>query len=113
MSPRKTLLVVLFLFLGALFSIAQPDPHPVAATGSIFGEFKTAYPDSLSKSAGCQLCHVDSYGGNGWNAYGWSIRQGINDDDLTIAAAIAAVETLDADGNGGRQLRVLMVWQLP
>lgn len=33
-----------------------------------------AYPDSTSDDAICQLCHERGGGGNGWNSYGWSIR---------------------------------------
>lgn len=105
-----------FLLVGLListFGILQPEPEPVAANGSVFGAFSTAYPASGSTEARCQLCHMSESGGDGWNAYGWSIRQGINDDGLSIAEAIAAVEALDADNNGTSNLDEINAGRLP
>ena len=33
------------------------------------------YPNSGSGGSNCQLCHSRADGGNGWNYYGWSLRQ--------------------------------------
>lgn len=71
---------------------------------SIRNAWKTEYPDSTTDDnvqAGtgseCQICHQSSTGGDGWNAYGWRIRQGIEDGGLTTAAAIVAAELFDSD----------------
>ena len=69
--------------------------------GGILAAWNTEYPDSTTvAAANCQTCHQNPGGGSPWNAYGWSIRDGINDDGLSIADAILAVESLDADGDG-------------
>ena len=113
MILRRAAVIVLILLLSTVLSVAQPNPEPLAANGSVFGTFRTTYPNSLSQDASCQLCHMAPNGGDGWNAYGWSIRQGIKDNGLEIAAAIAAVEALDADGNGVSNLDEINAGRLP
>ena len=113
MTPRRAVAAALILLFTSLFGVAQPNPEPVAANGSVFGAFRAAYPNSSSPAASCQLCHMKTTGGDGWNAYGWSIRQGIEDNNLEIAAAIAAIEALDADGNGSSNLDEINAGRLP
>ncbi len=64
--------------------------------------WKSIYPDSLSgTNANCQLCHQNSGGGNGWNAYGWDIRQVLNGD---INTAIRSVEQTNSDNDGANNI---------
>jgi len=64
------------------------------------GTWSNAHPNSASDTnANCQLCHSNGGGGNGWNAYGWNIRQQIVDQGQSIADAISAVDAMDSDGN--------------
>jgi len=65
------------------------------------------YPSSISDDnvitgtgSACQLCHESSNGGDGWNAYGWDIRQLWNGGAISVAEAIVAAEALDSDGDG-------------
>ena len=70
-----------------------------AARPSILSAWQTAYPASDSGQANCQLCHQNRSGGNGWNPYGWNVRQEIRDNSLNNSAAFAAVEALNSDGS--------------
>lgn len=99
MKRRTSVLLVLFALVGISAGLYL-NTQSALANGGIFAAFQVAYPNSETKMAECQICHVSDSGGEPWNAYGWSIRQGINDDGLATLAAIAAVEMLDADGNG-------------
>ncbi len=68
----------------------------------------------------CQICHVSTNGGNGWNGYGWRIRQllndgvtrptidealiqaGVNDGDLDEAGAFSITEIVNGHHPGWR-----------
>ena len=72
------------------------------AKSSYFNAWKSLYPGSASgdnvvngTGASCQLCHAGSSGGNGWNAYGWKVRENVS--ALGIAAALQAAEPFDSD----------------
>lgn len=100
MKILKRTLLLSALLAGFTALLTTINPNYATATPNILGAWRTAYPDSTSADASCQLCHQNSSGGNGWNAYGWSIREGIRSDGLAVADAILAVEMMDADGNG-------------
>ncbi|MEM7168414.1 MAG: hypothetical protein AAF581_23405, partial [Planctomycetota bacterium] len=88
--------------LTAVFS-ALSTPQHAAATPNFFIEWRdTIYPQTQNDigTTGCRLCHLNTSGGDGWNAYGWSLRERIRNEGMTLAQAAAAVEGLDADGNG-------------
>ena len=65
-----------------------------------------AYPSSFSHDNvlngtgdSCQLCHETQNGGDGWNGYGWELKENFNilgDQDLAMAAS----EAVDSDGDG-------------
>ena len=69
------------------------------ARPSILSAWQAIYPSSTSDLANCQLCHQSTSGGNGWNGYGWNIRQEMTNNNLAASAAIAAVEPLNSDVN--------------
>ena len=69
MSNLK-LAYVLFLALTALLGLEK-----VYARGQYIDFWEGLYPNSRSSETGCQLCHQSSSGGDGWNYYGWSIRE--------------------------------------
>ena len=57
----------------------------------------------------CQLCHKGGGGGNGWNPYGWDIRQLVigppaDLSELSLKAAYNAIESFDS-GNGNSYLQ--------
>lgn len=102
---RKQLLVIVIcasLLVTLLFwGIVQPAAAHDAYRPAYLTTFGETYASSTSNDAGCQLCHQNPGGGDGWNAYGWSIRQQILDDSgPTITQVLTSIETVDADGNG-------------
>lgn len=97
-SPLKLLRVSIF----AVFSIVIG--YGVAqARGTYYDAWNNIYPASQSDDnvingtgKSCQFCHEASSGGDGWNAYGWKVRMGLN-AGLTINNAIAAAEGDNSD----------------
>lgn len=57
------------------------------------------YPNSNSDDIGCQLCHQNSTGGNGWNAYGTDIWIYYNEQERDIVSAFRYAESLNSDGD--------------
>ena len=91
----------LLLAMALTLALLGGTIQTTSAHGGVVNAFNDAYPGSSSfTNANCQLCHANPGGGSPWNAYGYSILLEINDNSLSIADAIAAVESLDADGNG-------------
>lgn len=85
----------------ALFAAA----NAVSAFPGYLTTWSSTYPSSTSSSGvSCALCHTSTGGGNGWNFYGWGIRQERFNNGLTIGAAILAVANVDSDGNGDSNL---------
>ena len=71
------------------------------ATPSILSTWQGINTSSDSDNvAGCQMCHQRSGGGNGWNAYGWEIRQSLPG----VSSAINAAASVDSDGDGHSNL---------
>ena len=103
MRKIRTILITASLLVATLFAIGLgPATEHVDARSDIRAAWEATYPASSSfTKAGCQLCHLNASGGNGWNAYGWSIREGLRDQGLSVQEAIDAVAlaTADADGN--------------
>ena len=98
----------LWLLLGTLVVLILMliVPRLASARGTFMSSWDSAYPSSTSADNvingtgnSCQLCHRDSNGGNGWNTYGWDIWLEMNDNSLSIAAAIAAAEDGNADSD--------------
>jgi mono/diheme cytochrome c family protein len=83
-------LLIILLTLTAQGAVARP---------SILAAWQSAYPASDSDLVNCQLCHQNTSGGNPWNAYGWNIRQGIQNNGLAASASIAAVEAINSDAS--------------
>jgi hypothetical protein len=95
------LTAALFAFV---FALSIGTPRPAESFPGIRNDWKAQYPTSTTDDAvlagtgaECQICHQSSGGGNGWNAYGWRIRQGIVDGSLTAPQAILAAEPFDSD----------------
>ena len=73
--------------------------------------FNSTYPDSTTHDSGsCQTCHESAAGGSAFNRYGSDLRQngasgaGFNCTAGNFAAALAAVEGLDSDGEGNSNI---------
>ena len=98
-TPKRgfTVFALVLTFSLGLTQSAQSFP-------GIRNAWKAQYPTSTTDEnvlAGtgteCQICHQSSGGGNGWNAYGWQIRQGIVNGSLSATDAIIAAEPIDSD----------------
>ncbi|MDA7687128.1 hypothetical protein N9177_00685 [bacterium] len=87
---KCALCVTVFWVLSIDVAVARP---------SILSAWQATYPSSDSDLVNCQLCHQNTSGGNPWNAYGWNIRQGIQNSGLAASAAIAAVEAINSDAS--------------
>jgi len=103
-SPKMNHVLLISLMISLIGFGVLSLSQPASANPNILGTWGATYPNSNSNSANCQLCHLNAGGGNGWNAYGWRIRQGVVDQGLSIADALAAIETSDADGDGSTNL---------
>jgi len=66
------------------------------ASPAIFQAWQAKYTDSNSSEIACQLCHERNSGGDGWNPYGWSIREYLYDLN-DINAAFDTVEEFNSD----------------
>jgi len=100
MKHKRMCLIIVFLVAGLLGWDMISTSKTASANGNIFGAWGDIYPDSTSNNLSCQMCHQNGGGGGSWNPYGWSIRQQIRDEGLSIMDAIQAIEEMDADGNG-------------
>ena len=87
--------VTLFIILLAWSSASFAFP-------SFLSEWQAEYSTSTSADNGvdCQLCHQRSGGGNGWNSYGWMLREHyIANGRNSIRTSIRAIENADADAD--------------
>lgn len=76
--------------------------HQVNAFPNFLTQWQAAYPSSTSSADGvsCQLCHQRSDGGNGWNTYGWVLREAyIDANRVSFSNAISTIQNLDSDGD--------------
>jgi hypothetical protein len=81
------------LWLVAAFSL----PAPASARPVYFAAFTSRYPDA-TQIAICGTCHVDFNGGGPRNPFGLAFFAAGGPSDPS--AALAAIETDDADGDG-------------
>jgi hypothetical protein len=97
---RRSLGTLAALSLGvlSLFSLSTP----AAAKGSYLVTWNSRYPtsqtdDNVINGTGtsCQLCHSSPGGGDGFNAYGWKMRELMG--SMSLSAAIQACEPFDSD----------------
>lgn len=66
--------------------------------------WKERYPNSASSDRGCQLCHQQTNGGDGWNSYGISVRflflEAFQGFDIDSAFEFTEQENSDRDDMG-------------
>lgn len=78
---------------------------PLYALPTFLEDWRDKYPDSLSddigggQDGGCQLCHQNSGGGNGWNSYGWDLRTAYRTNNFDFNLALDLVEFNDQDND--------------
>ena len=75
------------------------------ARGQYLDWWEDHYQGSQSSNSGCQLCHQNSGGGDGWNRYGWAIRtpfvgQFTTSQELITRLNSAADQLSSADVDG-------------
>ena len=91
-SNRRNLLVGLTVLV--VLPLLVPS---VGARSTYLAAWMNRYGNSQSaNNASCQLCHENPGGGNGWNEYGWNVRQ-VFLAGGGIVNAFATVEQLDSD----------------
>lgn len=91
---NKARLLVLLLLLASKTSYATPSIL------STWQNISSNAGSTSDETAACQMCHQGSGGGNGWNAYGWAIRQNLPG----AFNAINSIASLDSDGDGQTNL---------
>lgn len=87
---RLTFIVALFVSLSGK-AVARED---------FLQAWEEVYPSSLSSQRRCQLCHYQSTGGDGWNGYGFTVRNqfiDLNRSDIKEAFRLANLFDSDLD----------------
>jgi len=105
----RSFAVLLALF--APWSLASARP---LAPSALCAQYPEA-PDCRGTYAECSLCHRSTWPAT-WNAYGMEIVFQLDGEDLdadTLAPALAAIEELDSDGDGVRNLDELLAGTNP
>lgn len=95
LCARQIRLLAIFILFGLLLG-------PAHARLDILGTWSSLYPESNADEiggSGCQLCHASPMGNEPWNAYGWDLRQRIN-NGFTAQEAMQFSADEDHDGNG-------------
>ena len=98
------------LGLGTALVVFFAGATPAAAFPGTLNDWQNRY-GAQSFSGGdaeCQLCHVNTNGGDPWNGYGWDIRDALVDAgcDLNMNGVVSneeaffCVELLNSDGDG-------------
>ncbi len=74
MSDCKTppLMGVALLLYGVISAIISAEVH---ARGDYLDFWRDRYQNARASDVGCQVCHQSELGGDGWNFYGWTLRQ--------------------------------------
>jgi len=85
------------IFLISLIATLLLSVQSVHARAQYFGFWTERYASSDSSEAVCQVCHQQASGGNGWNEYGWTIRNLLANQtsvsQFVLNGALAAVES--------------------
>ncbi|MFZ1866204.1 MAG: right-handed parallel beta-helix repeat-containing protein, partial [Polyangiales bacterium] len=71
------------LFAGTAFAVLFVRAPHAAAFNGILSDWQDFYnpPSASGDSADCQLCHIESNGGEPFNAYGWALLLALEDPD--------------------------------
>ncbi|MBI5684477.1 MAG: choice-of-anchor D domain-containing protein [Verrucomicrobia bacterium] len=109
-SPIKMfylLSVMAILWMG----VGGPSAY---ALSSMLNTFNTRYGTSGTKLNSCGLCHISATNPSfAFNAYGNDMENQIANVGLGTAAALAAIESLDSDGDGFTNLAEITARSFP
>ena len=94
----RSVLFLVMLQLACQSAFARPE---------ILDDWETLYPNASSALRNCQLCHEQVTGGNGWNPYGWTIRNLL--ESFTAIEAIEEAETGNSDVDSGGSSNMLEI----
>ena len=85
-----------FVFILMVFICATKSAH---SRPDIFTTWQDLYPQARAAELGCQLCHQQQSGGDGWNGYGFDIRTAFFDvfGGSNVGDAIEFVEGQNSD----------------
>ncbi|HSM29142.1 MAG TPA: PKD domain-containing protein [Woeseiaceae bacterium] len=94
-----------------VLAVALLASHDAYAWPSCTDVFAATYPNSTTEdNGGCQTCHQSSGGGGNFNMYGSDLRSngasgaGPACTGVNFAAVLAAIESLDSDGEGNSNI---------
>lgn len=83
-----------------LLYLSSGPAHQTSAYGGYLNAFNAKYGTSGTALDTCALCHQSAGGGGPRNAYGNAFEQALDAHGSDPAAAFAAIESADSDGDG-------------
>lgn len=110
MKNKFTHKLLVALCLVAMLASMSGTAH---ALSSYLTSFNTRYGTTATKLNSCLVCHDTSPAGMSWNAYGNAVENQIANLGLGIAASLAAIESLDSDGDGYSNLAEIQARTFP
>ena len=86
------------LFASAALALFFMGATHAAAFGGVLGDWQGFYrpPSTSGDAAACQLCHVETNGGEPFNAYGWAILEALEDDFCDLSEPPDGVDNVEA-----------------
>lgn len=109
MKPVHFLAFVLAIaVVGAQVSSARSTYRPIALK-----QFKLE-KNAAANKAGCQFCHVNAFGGAGWNGFGQALK-----DQLALSGGVPQAlfdllkQNKDSDGDGVKDVLEVVAGTLP
>lgn len=106
MRIDKRMLLLTAVMASSGLAVVLTTAKPASAWPPYLTEWQTQYPSSSTDDnvisglgQGCAVCHFSPSGGEGWNPYGWEIRQRYLAGGVTIPQAIALAPLWDSDAN--------------
>ncbi len=82
-----------------------------AYMGQLFSQFKLS-SDATAKSAGCQYCHTQAFGGGSWNAFGTAMKTQFKGDAKAALYKVLSANK-DSDGDGYSDVLEVVAKTLP
>lgn len=95
---HSRIVAVFVILAGICFESIWAQPQLLGAWEAIYSESESA-ANAAGAGSECQLCHQNSSGGTPWNAYGWAIRQALEETGGDVDRALRSVEPLNSDAD--------------
>ncbi len=109
MKPVHFLVFVLTVtVVGMQVSSARSSYRPIALK-----QFKLEKNAAVNK-VGCQFCHVNAFGGGGWNGFGQALKEQLaSSSDVPQALFDLLKKNKDSDGDGYSDVLEVVAGTLP